>query len=391
MNEQLLLLDINHLKQHGAYFTAREISQQPDLWKKIWEKIEHQKDALWAFLQQAYSMADNIILTGAGTSAYIGMSLSGIFFRNTGIHTRAVPTTDLVSHPYDYFHKDHIPLIISFARSGNSPESCAALELADKLSRGCYHLIITCNESGDLAAYKSGQSAYIFTLPPDSNDKSLAMTSSYTGMLLAGTIIAQASHDEGMSDQVKLLCQYGEHILQQYASLLYSIANQDFSRAVFLGNGALSGTATEAQLKLQELTNGKVICKNDTFLGFRHGPKAVIDEKSLVVYFFSQSDYVLNYERDLVTSMKKGNKALMEIGIMESHYAGVELDAVIVLSAGNSSLHEDLLPVVSIVPAQMLAFYKSLALGLQPDTPSLNGAISRVVQGVEIYPLTTGS
>jgi len=387
MNEQLLDMDTALLKQLGAYFTAHEISQQPALWQKIWEKIEAQAAPLQAFLQQAYKMVDNIILTGAGTSAYIGMSLSGIFFRNTGIHTRAVPTTDLVSHPYDYFHKDHIPLIISFARSGNSPESCAALELADKISRQCYHLIITCNDSGDLAGYKSGQSAYVFILPPESNDKSLAMTSSYTGMLLAGTIMAQADAPDSVGAQIKLLCQYGDHVLRHHTRQLHAISIQDFSRAVFLGNGALSGTATEAQLKLQELTNGKVICKSDTFLGFRHGPKAVIDDRSLVVYFFSQSDYVLNYERDLVFSMKKGNKAMLEIGIMESHYSGVELDAVLVLSAGNTSLHEDYLPICSIVPAQILAFYKSLVLGLQPDTPSLNGAISRVVEGVEIYPL----
>ncbi len=380
-------LSTAELESKGALHTAKEISQQPFLWKKIFEKISANKPALGNFLKTAYRQCDNIILTGAGTSAFIGLSLHGLFFRKSGIITRAVATTDLVSHPQDYFSKDKIPLVVSFARSGNSPESCAALDLADKFSKKCFHLIITCHALGELASFKSIHPAYIFVLPDEANDKSLAMTSSYTGMLLLGVLIANLDDPHKCSHQTELLCGYGERILNLFPALIKKLAAKDFKRAVFLGSGALYGTATEAQLKLQELTNGRVICKTDTYLGFRHGPKAVIDETTLVMYFFSNDEHVLNYEKDLVHSMKKGNKAMMEISVAEGFPANISTGTIFSFSENGAQLDEAFLPVCSILPAQLLAFFKSLQLGLMPDSPSVNGAISRVVEGVNIYPM----
>jgi tagatose-6-phosphate ketose/aldose isomerase len=160
----------------------------------------------------------------------------------------------------------------------------------------------------------------------------------------------------------------------------------DFNRAVFLGSGMLKGVARESQLKLQELTDGKVICKYDSFLGFRHGPKAVINEKTLIVYLFSNSSYARDYEIDLVKGTNEGRKTLCSIGLMEEDLHLPQLDLKIVLSENGKKLDEDFLSVVSVLPAQLLAFYKSINLGLKPDSPSDSGMIHRVVQGVKIYP-----
>ncbi|QJB30613.1 SIS domain-containing protein [Chitinophaga oryzae] len=380
-------LAIPELESKGALHTAREIVQQPDIWHKILEGIIGQSSELQHFLQQACSAADNIILTGAGTSAYIGLSLQGSFFRHTNILTRAVATTDLVAHPQDYFHRNKTPLIISFARSGNSPESCAALELADELSAACYHLVITCNSHGSLARWQSRHPQQRILLPPECNDKSLAMTSSYSGMLFAGTLLTRLHHLPALQRQASILFTYGKSLLRTYTPVMQQIAAAPFRRAVFLGDGAFFGTATEGQLKLQELTNGKVICKSDSFLGFRHGPKAVIDESTLVIYLFSNSPYVLRYEKDLVLSMKQGNKALMEIGVLPANTHIPELDYLILTNDNQSMLEEDLLCVCNIIPLQLLAFFTALKLGIHPDNPSDNGAITRVVEGVSIYPL----
>lgn len=374
------------LHQKGAWFTAKEINQQPLLWRKIFEKINANTEGLNSFLKTAYDQCDNIVFTGAGTSAFIGLSLHGLFFRKSGIITRAIATTELVSNPHDYFNKSQSPLIISFARSGNSPESCAALALADKFSKKCFHLIITCDADGSLASYQSDYPEYVFVLPVIANDKSLAMTSSYSGMLLTGILIANLSDFNNSKRQVALLCKYAEKIIGQYSSLIKVVAEKDFKRAVFLGSGALLGTATEAHLKLQELTNGKIICKTDSYLGFRHGPKAVVDEDTLVMYFLSNNEHVARYENDLVLSMKKGNTALLEISIQEDHI-NISTEMNISFSEDGVKLDGDFLPVCSILPAQLLAFFKSLQLGYTPDNPSLNGAISRVVEGVTIYPM----
>jgi D-galactosamine 6-phosphate deaminase/isomerase len=374
------------LINNNSQFTASEISQQPGVWRKIWESVVGQKDSIKDFLATAAANSDAIILTGAGTSAFIGLSLRGVFSKSTQKITEAISTTHLVSHPTDYISKKHTVLLVSFARSGDSPESKAVIELADKYSKECYHLIITCNPEGELAKGHTKNGKFVFLLPEEANDKSLAMTSSYSGMLLAGILIARINEIESLENQVNILVNRGEHLLSQSARFK-EIAEKDFTRAVFLGSGPLYGTAKESHLKLQELTDGQVICKHDSYLGFRHGPKAVIDQSTLVFYLFSNKEFVQQYERDLVTSMHQNTKALCEVGVMESPIEGIDLTYMFIMGTGSEPLDEELLAVCSILPAQMLGFHKSIALGLSPDQPSKSGAISRVVEGVHIYDL----
>jgi tagatose-6-phosphate ketose/aldose isomerase len=387
--EPLLTLTKNYLHEKGASHTAEEIAGQKKLWSNVFDLFYTQANAINNFLDTAYKGVDNIILTGAGTSAFIGLSLQGSFFRRTRIITQAIATTDIVSHPQHYFNEQQTTLIISFARSGNSPESCAVLELADKLLKKCFHLIITCDENGELAKYPSQNPAYVFVLPEAANDKSLAMTGSYSSMLLTGLLVAYIKKQKENKHQLELLMQAAENIIS-LSHMFNEMAQKDFKRAMFLGSGALFGTATEAALKLQELTDGKIICKSDTYLGLRHGPKAVINQETLVVYFFSNNDYVKQYEQDLVDAMKDGNNAMFCLGVSEEYKLIKNIDDQISFGIQGEKIHEDFLPVCVILAGQLLGFYKSLQLDLSPDNPSVNGAISRVVQGVNIYPIEKG-
>jgi tagatose-6-phosphate ketose/aldose isomerase len=372
------------LKDFGAENTAKEIDSQPEIWKKIYQQIVREKDRIRSFLSSNLPEVDKIILTGAGTSAHIGLSLRGTYYKALHTHTDAVAATDLVTHPQDYFFDDETIILVSFARSGNSPESAAAVNLADKLCKKCHHLIITCNPSGQLAIIETKFSKLVLILPPESNDKSLAMTISYSGMLLCGLLITRINLED-IEPQIDLLCRYGRKIIDKYASDLMKIANLEFSRTIFLGSGPFYGTATESQLKLQELTDGNIICKCDSYLGFRHGPKAVTDEQTLMVFIFSNKPYVLQYEKDLVRSMKKGKKALYTIAVLETQISDLQFDLEIVLSESGDKLSEELLTVCNIIPSQLIGFYKSISLGLKPDSPSVSGAISRVVENVKIY------
>jgi tagatose-6-phosphate ketose/aldose isomerase len=377
---------IGHSLLKGGVHTKREIWGQPDLWQKVYRKIQNEKESLLLFLKNATSNENlNIYLTGAGSSAFIGLSLIGTYKRNLKRQTTAVATTDLVTHPADFFYTDVPLLLISFARSGNSPESVAAVRLADQVCSKVFHLIITCDASGDLAQYTSDSPSYKFILPVEANDKSLAMTGSYSGMLLAGLLIARMNEIDLLEKQLITLRNYGSKLLGQSATFR-QIAALNFNRAVFLGSGPLYGTATESHLKLQELTDGRVICKKDSFLGFRHGPKVVIDDQTLVFLLFSNQPYVLEYEADLLNELKAGPKPLYLAGLTESVTFKEEPDKLFVLSDAGVQLDEDFLPVCFVLPAQMIGFYKSLHLGLDPDSPSTSGTISRVVKGVVIYP-----
>lgn len=367
--------------------TAGEIANQPKLWEHTAARVFDDSGELSRFLQTAYSEINNIVLTGAGTSAFIGLSLQGCFFTHTGKLTRALATTDIVSHPQHYFGEHDVPLIISFARSGNSPESIAALELADRFSKKCFHLIITCSAAGALSKYESKNPTRVFVLPEEANDQSLAMTGSYSSMLLTGLLLAYLHDGEFCRRQVKLVCASAGKVLNGEVEKIQQLAEKSFERAVFLGSGPLLGTATEAALKLQELTDGRVICKSDNYLGFRHGPKAVIDGTTLVVFFFDSNRYVNQYEKDLLHAMDSGQAALYQLGVSERGMGSRRLDDEIVLNPDTDNIAEDFLPLCSIVPAQLLAFFKSLQLGLTPDNPSVSGSISRVVEGVNIYPV----
>jgi tagatose-6-phosphate ketose/aldose isomerase len=204
-------------------------------------------------------------------------------------------------------------------------------------------------------------------------------------MLLCGFLVARLKEIERLSSQIDILCRYGNNIIDCYSSRIKEVAFLDFDRAVFLGSGPSYGTATESHLKLQELTDGAIICKNDSYLGFRHGPKAVTNETTIVVFIFSNDQYVQQYEKDLVYSMKKGKKPLLTIAIFESPVPGLKFDLEIQLSNSGKHLDEELLTVCNILPAQLLGLFKSLKLGLNPDAPSESGAISRVVENVTIY------
>lgn len=370
-----------------AGHTAREINQQPGLWKKTQALLEAQYASLKNFLDNIYSHNDlEIILTGAGSSAFIGVILEGAFQKYTGRKTSAYATTHLLTHPQNYFRKEKTILLVSFARSGNSPESEAAVHLANRYCKKVYHLIITCSPSGKLGQSEHIHPGYVFLLPPEANDQGLAMTGSFTAMLLAGLLIARLDELPALQPQLALLRRYGKKVLEDYSRPLQQIACMNFDRTVFLGSGPLYGAALESHLKVQELTDGKTICKYDSFLSFRHGPKVVITPSTLLVYLCSNDPYVSQYELDLIKSIHYGAKGLHRIAVSEhSDETGRYADTQLVLNRGNEQLEEEFLAICHVLPAQLLGLFKSLALGLHPDSPSLNGTITRVVQGVTIY------
>jgi tagatose-6-phosphate ketose/aldose isomerase len=380
----------NHLLERDS-FTESEILGQPELWLKLWKSYQSTKQELKKYLSSILDGEDiRIILTGAGTSAFIGDVLLGIFNKSFSNPISAVATTDLITHPELYFNKSNKYLLISFARSGNSPESSQIILLAEELSKKVYHIVITCNNESELTKTISTKNHFTFLMPPEADDKGLAMTGSFTTMLLAGLLITRINNDDGLDEQFNMLYKYGNKILNGYLKEIQKAASLDFKRAVFLGSGMLKGIARESHLKLQELTDGKVICKYDSFMGFRHGPKAVIDEDTLLVYLFSNNQYASLYELDLVNTISSGRKNLFSIGVMEEEINSANVDLKIVLSENGIKLQEDFLTVVSVLPAQLLGFFKSLDLGLKPDYPSDSGMIHRVVQGVNVYPYNNG-
>lgn len=378
---------VEELESRGGHHTAKEICGQPKLWRKTYSKLLDEEERISNFLENVLKADNlNVVLTGAGSSAFIGEALVGWFQKLWGVPCRAIGTTEIVTHPENYFIKSNPTLLISFARSGDSPESVAAVEIAKNNCDNLYQLNITCNKNGALAKRTDNINSCVFLLPEETNDRSLAMTSSFSSMLLAGLLLANWRKIGQMKPLIKKIQMFGNYFLTQCLSDLKKISELEYERMVFLGSGPLFGIAHESHLKVQEMTDGKIICKFDSFLGFRHGPKAVVNNSTIIVYLFSNVTAVNCYERDLVRSVidtAAGEKSLaIGYGLNKEAF---NFDFSILLPNEIVDVPEDFLSVFYILPAQIIAFYKSMGLGLSPDSPSARSAISRVVQGVKIY------
>lgn len=382
----MLYLDFEKekLEENGGLHTAVEIQGQPLLWQQVYDLVLFKKDALLKFLSPILEQADaRIILTGAGSSAFIGEAAQGIVQNTTHRITSAIATTDLITHPQLYFIRKMPTLMVSFARSGNSPESLEAVTLANEYCDNIFHLIITCSKDGELVKNKIFN-AYHLILPEGANDKSLAMTGSFTSMLLSIILVAKIQSLETLLPAVELLKARGKEILGRYLPRIKSIAEQPYERVIFLGSGPLLGVARECHLKLQELTDGKVICKHDSFLGFRHGPRAVINEVTFIIYLFSENEHVFQYERDLGLSLDADVRNVKTVCV-NRHIPTLQHSVLDVSFDNAKEPLNELAFISSTLIGQLLGFFHSLYLGLEPDNPSVSGSISRVVQGVTIY------
>ncbi|MDO6486229.1 SIS domain-containing protein [Colwellia sp. 6_MG-2023] len=369
MNEYLSI-STESLKENNAFWTAKEITQQPECWS-ITRDLVRNNDELAPWLESVLAKENlRIILTGAGTSAYVGEALAPHLTKACNRLVEAVSTTDIVSSPDQYLISSIPTLLVSYGRSGDSPESVAAIKLADQVLDDCYHLVITCNEDGSLARYANeSEKAFSVLMPSQSLDQSFAMTSSFTSMYVA-TLAIFAADDK----QLAFAIDAAQHVIETLCPTIQDISQLNNTKQIFLGSAALSGMAKEASLKYLELTAGKIGCFCESSLGFRHGPKSNVDEKSIIIMLDSNDEYISHYDNDMVNELT-ANAIAMKVVTLKGLLPEVPDD-----------LSDVWLGLPYIVICQILSFYKSLSLNFTPDNPCPTGEVNRVVQGVNLYP-----
>lgn len=368
--------------------TAREIAQQPLLWREVGRTAAARRGESTDFLRPLFSHPNlRIVLTGAGTSAFIGELLAPALSRQLGRRVDAVATTDIVSNPREAFAEDCPTLLVSFARSGDSPESIAATELATACLSTVHHLIVTCNPDGKLFhRYVDDDNAFVLQMPELANDQGFAMTSSFTCMLLSTwlTFTTMANSAIGDESVIERLAVAGEQMMAERATDVRALAVGGFTRIVYLGSGPLTGLARESALKLLELTAGTVVSYFDSALGFRHGPKSVVDEHTLVIVYLSNDAYTRAYDLDIIDELRGviGPDRVVVIGARTGdtlhEQSGWYLD-------GLADIDDAIVSLPFVVAAQLLGLEFSLALGVTPDNPFPDGQVNRVVRGVTIH------
>lgn len=366
----------------GSSATFREIAQQPDVWREAAAQVAERRSDIDAFLAPLLARSDlRIVLTGAGSSAFVGDIAAPALSRVLGRRVEAVATTDIVSNPRECFAEDVPTLLVSFARSGNSPESSAATVLADEVLTHVSHLIITCDEAGNLSRHHQGRARSTVVLTPRrSNDEGFAMTSSFTSMLLTSLLILGGPNDAA----VIALAAAATRIIEHRQEDINALAASGFERIVYIGSGPLTGLARESALKLLELTAGETITYYDSALGFRHGPKAVLDDTTLALVYVSSDPYTRQYDWDIIAELRTTLTPERVIAISSEPLPADDQAWVLAELEG---LDDAFLAVGYIVIAQLVGLAFSIGLGATPDNPFPGGDVNRVVKGVSIHPL----
>jgi tagatose-6-phosphate ketose/aldose isomerase len=367
-------------QQHGGA-TIVEINQQADAWREIGGRSD---DDITGFLRDVVSQPNlRVILTGAGSSAFAGEIAAPALRRHLRVRVEAIPTTSIVANPSDYLERETPTLMVSFGRSGNSPESLATTMLADELVTNMWHLVYTCDRRGELGRAHSGRvNSRVVYMPERTNDTGFAMTSSLTSMLLSCLMMFGPAD----RDDAEALASAAEFVAGLQADIR-ALARAKKQRIVYLGSGALEGLARESALKLLELTAGEVVTYFDSPLGFRHGPKSVLDTDTHVVVYVSTDPYTRRYDLDIVAEIRAqlGEDAVTVIStqpIPTTHGPAIVMP-------GLDGLDDSRIAISYLVFAQYLALYTSLEYDKTPDNPFPSGEVSRVVRGVTIYPMSS--
>ena len=377
------------LKDLGAVITTREIQQQPQLWEETLSIYQNKKEEIEAFLDKIYQRFGKVkvIFTGAGTSAYVGNTVMP-YLRKHGDRNKydfeAIDTTKIVSTPEDYLEEDTPTILVSFARSGNSPESVATVEIAKKIVKHLYQMAINCAPSGHLAKDLEGdETGLILLMPARSLDQGFAMTGSFSCMALATLLVFDTLDDEKKAQNVKAIAKMGESVIER-EDQIQKLVDTDFDRITYIGSGALGGLAEEARLKILELTAGKVAALFDTSMGLRHGPKSFLDDKTIVFDFVSNNTYTRQYDLDILNEIKNDEIVPLVMGVGQEK-VGQNFDGKFFSFENKDLLPDAYLALPDIMFGQTIALLTSVKVGNTPDTPSPTGTVNRVVKGVTIH------
>ncbi|MGA7360791.1 MAG: tagatose-6-phosphate ketose isomerase, partial [Candidatus Sulfotelmatobacter sp.] len=328
-----------------------------------------------------------VFLVGAGTSDYVGRSLVHLLRRLWKCEVIAIPSTSLLTHGEEWLIPGQRYVWISFSRSGDSPEGVSVLEKALVSHPDIHHIVVSCNAEGRMIRCTAGKrQAFAVALDDAVNDRALAMTSSFSNMVVFGQCMAHVHNFTQYEAILSQLVEAGKTFLPHAADAAAALAAEPFERVCFIGSGALEGVAVESGLKVLELTAGRILTMAESAMGLRHGPMAALDKTTLLVAYLSSDEKVARYERDLLQELKR--KRLVKTQIAVGGHSGPPLDGFAERHLSpdiRTAVPDDCRPPVDVLFGQLLGLFFSLRCNLRPDRPSPDGVISRVVQNVRIY------
>jgi len=373
-----------HEQRRSGYFhTLREILQQPETWLRTGKMMISLAEPLSGVLIGVRTL----ILTGSGSSQFAGECVNLPLQNDLAIPVQILSGGTLLTHGGRAIVPGRPGLMVSFGRSGDSPESVGAVSHILETEPEIRHLVITCNAQGKLAtSYRGDPRVKEVVLDEQTNDRSLVMTSSFTNMILAARFLGMLQVPDEYLALTEGLSTLADGLLREHADELAEMAQRDYDRVLFLGSGTRLGAARESSLKMLEMTAGHVLATCQTYLGLRHGPMSAVNARTLVVCLLSSDTLVRSYECDLIRELNDKQLGMAKIIFGEEVPGDLAREGDLVIDChGISTLGDDNMPVVDAILGQLLAFFRCLKEGLYPDSPSKDGVIHRVVQEFTLH------
>jgi tagatose-6-phosphate ketose/aldose isomerase len=363
----------------GNVHTLPEILQQPETWRDTCRRLIAHRDAI----RERMAGIASVVLTGSGSSQFAGECVRAVLEKELGIGVEVVDGGALLMRGAATMPAARPALVVSLARSGNSPESVGAVSLLIESAPEVRHLILTCNGEGGLAKTLPGETV---VLDPRTNDRSLVMTSSFTNLVLAARFLGLMDDPERYRRICDALADMCQELLARYSTILKRVARADFDRVVYLGSAVGFGAGRECSLKMLEMTAGRVATMAETYLGLRHGPMSFVNGRTLVVCFLSSDPHLRDYEFDLIRELNRKQLGAMKVLVGENIDRDLLMESDHSLEIpGIAGVGDDNAVVLHVTVGQLLAFFRCIEEGLKPDAPSENGVINRVVEEFPIY------
>jgi glucosamine--fructose-6-phosphate aminotransferase (isomerizing) len=336
-----------------TFVTLQEILSQPTAWKAVLQELEQQAAALKKHWKP--KKIQEAVFTGCGSTYYLSRSAAEIFKGETGALVSAYPASDLYLFPDLVLTKGVPRILVTLSRSGETSETLRAADQFHSRDNGPVYAI-TCYEESSLV-----KKASVSLIAREAREKSVAQTRSFSSMLVAVTGLAALLAGRPLRSRFLHLPKLGADLISSHHDLSRQLGNNpNFERFFFLGSGPLYGLACEAMLKMKEMSLS--YSEAFQFLEFRHGPMSMVNENTLILGLLSETAF--EHEARLLSDMRKLGAQVFAITPIE--LSKEQADHQVVLPGGLSDLERGALYLPLL---QLLAFYRSVSKGLNPDKP----------------------
>ena len=337
-----------------GHHSFREITTQAASWQGALDAVGRQRSALEALLD-AHRDREHLYI-GCGSTHYLALFAAPYTQALTGRPCRAAPSSEVTWQTGTLLAPGARPLVVALSRSGETSETIMAVNRLRE--RGCEALTISCYDDTDLSRASS-----LTVAIPEGREESFAQTRSFAGMLIASQAVAAlAAGDTGLLADLARLPGLAERLIARAAPLDERIGQDEaIKRITYLGSGPLYGLASEATVKMKEMSLS--LAEPYHFMEFRHGPMSLVDREHLVVALLSEG--MREYELGVFDDLRQRGARLVVVGNRLGDLPG-EFEAVLDLEA---DLPERACPVLYLPFVQLLAYYRAIGRGLDPDRP----------------------